>query len=343
VSTGYPKTKTGSELNLLKLLYTEEEANIFIGMPIDGETPREASKRLGMDENLLASELEKMAKKGTMYRERKDGKVFYSAPPFVVGILEFQIKRMISDPELAMATATYSFDGFLKSLTSTKTPHQRVIPVNKDIVSPWPIATYDDAVAILDQHELIAVANCMCRVLSSTLGVKQCDNSLETCIGFDAFAEYYLENGFARQISKDEAISIFQRNDKEGLVLQPMNTKDVGTICGCCGDCCAMMLSLKMHPSPAEQVKSAYYAAIDVDGCIGCEVCVDRCQIDAITMNEDEKAVIDLNRCLGCGLCVTTCPTEAASLIKKEESLIYQPPEDHFDMYVAMAKDRGIL
>lgn len=341
-STGYPKTGSGSEINLLKMLYSEEEAGLYLDLIPEGETPRQIASRVGKDENLLASSLESMARKGLIFRERKEGKAFYSAPPFVVGVLEFQIKRMPEDPALAMATAVYGMEGFIKSLSSTETPHQRVIPIKQEIVSEWPIATYDDAVAILDQHSLIGLANCMCRVLSKGLGAHLCGKPIETCMGFDSMAEFYIENGFARKISKDEAVSILQLSDKSGLVLQPMNAKDVGTICSCCGDCCAMMMSLKMHPSPASQVKSAYFARIDSDGCIGCGVCIERCEINAIRMNEDDLAVIDLNRCLGCGLCVTTCPTQAAILEKKPESQIYVPPEDHVEMYRRMAKDRGL-
>ncbi|MCK7512876.1 MAG: 4Fe-4S binding protein [Desulfobacterales bacterium] len=40
-------------------------------------------------------------------------------------------------------------------------------------------------------------------------------------------------------------------------------------------------------------------------------MCLDRCQMEAITMNKDGVAQVDLDRCIGCGLCVTTCPSEA--------------------------------
>lgn len=340
-TTGYPKTTTGSEIRLLQLLFSESEAQLYLDMTPEGETPRQVSQRLGFDENGLASKLEAMARKGLVFREYKEGQPCYSAPPFIVGVLEFQIKKMHEDPNLPMAVATYALDGFIKSLSETDTPHQRVIPINTNLVSQWPIATYDDAVAILDQHEVIGVADCMCRVLSKKLGAHLCGAPIETCLGFDAMAEFYIENGFARRISKDEAVGILTKSDEAGLILQPMNAKDVGTICSCCGDCCAMMHSLKMHPSPAQQVKSAYFATIEPDGCVGCGVCLDRCGIDAIRLNEDDIAVVDTNRCLGCGLCVTTCPTDAARLEKKPEALIYVPPADHIEMAMRMAAERG--
>jgi electron transport complex protein RnfB len=125
------------------------------------------------------------------------------------------------------------------------------------------------------------------------------------------------------------------------MVLQPFNGKDQGCICSCCGDCCAMLMSLKMNPYPAMAVKSNYFAVIDPEGCVGCEVCVSRCQIKAIHMNEDELAVVDLNRCIGCGLCVTTCTTEAASLMKKPEVDLYVPPVNLDAAHRIMEKNRG--
>jgi NAD-dependent dihydropyrimidine dehydrogenase PreA subunit len=83
-----------------------------------------------------------------------------------------------------------------------------------------------------------------------------------------------------------------------------------------------MLGSLKKQPVPAAAVKSNYFAAVETDECTGCETCLDRCQMEAITI-EDDTAAIDLDRCIGCGLCVTTCPTEAAQLVKKTENEQY--------------------
>ena len=110
-------------------------------------------------------------------------------------------------------------------------------------------------------------------------------------------------------------------------------------MCSCCGDCCGILRSLKKQPVPAAAVKSNYFAAVDADECIGCETCVDRCQMDAITM-EDEKASINLDRCIGCGLCVTTCPTEAMRLMKKAENQQYQPPKTGAEVYMRLAVER---
>lgn len=81
---------------------------------------------------------------------------------------------------------------------------------------------------------------------------------------------------------------------------------------------------------------------IDQDDCNGCEVCVDRCQMEAITMNEN-IAVVDRNRCIGCGLCATGCTTGAARLMKKPDSELYTPPVSGAETYIRIAKERGKL
>ena len=70
-----------------------------------------------------------------------------------------------------------------------------------------------------------------------------------------------------------------------------------------------------------------YYSQVDAEACTGCELCVDRCRMDAITMEAEEVARIDLQRCIGCGLCVSSCPEQALSLEPKQGDSIVVPPQ----------------
>jgi Fe-S-cluster-containing hydrogenase component 2 len=62
--------------------------------------------------------------------------------------------------------------------------------------------------------------------------------------------------------------------------------------------------------------------------------------MDAIALT-DGIAAVDLDRCIGCGLCVTTCPTEAIALIRKPEDRIYEPPKSAIETYIRIAQERG--
>ena len=50
---------------------------------------------------------------------------------------------------------------------------------------------------------------------------------------------------------------------------------------------------------------------IDTDSCIGCSICANNCDANAITIN-DGKAFIDNDKCIGCAMCIAVCPHHAA-------------------------------
>jgi Na+-translocating ferredoxin:NAD+ oxidoreductase RNF subunit RnfB len=92
-----------------------------------------------------------------------------------------------------------------------------------------------------------------------------------------------------------------------------------------------------MHPQPANLFISNYYATIDPSLCKGCEMCIDRCGMGAISM-EDKVAVINRDRCIGCGVCVQACVNDAHQMHKKDKTHI--PPKTHDDMYKKIMIER---
>ncbi|MFZ3044658.1 MAG: 4Fe-4S dicluster domain-containing protein, partial [Desulfatirhabdiaceae bacterium] len=107
--------------------------------------------------------------------------------------------------------------------------------------------------------------------------------------------------------------------------------------------CCGVLRALNQHPRPSEIVFSNYTAQIDPASCVGCQTCIDRCQMNALTMNDRDLAEINPDRCIGCGLCVTTCPSGALSLKQKAEDQFRVPPVTGAEQMAAMAKERGLL
>jgi ferredoxin len=337
LAVGFPETESKIEIRLLKHLFTEAEAEFFVLLHPLLESPDGAAKRLKRDPDEVAEIMERMAKKGLLFRQRKNDRVRYAAVPWVVGIFEFQVKSM--DKDLARDHEEYFEKAFLHNLQSHKTPVLRTIPINRQIVADWPIAPYEDVLQIVENQEKIVIANCVCRTQTALTG-GDCDKPKENCFMFGSHADYYAENGMGRYISKEEARQIVLKNEEAGLVMQPFNSKKVGGMCSCCGDCCGMLRSLKKQPNPAEAVQSNYYARVDEELCTGCETCVDRCQMEAIEVI-DGISTITLNRCIGCGLCVTTCPAEAIQLIKKSEDQLYEPPRSGVETYMRIMQERG--
>jgi ferredoxin len=169
-----------------------------------------------------------------------------------------------------------------------------------------------------------------------------CGKLTEACLVFSSAAYFYENNGLGRSISREEAIKILERAEAEALVLQPTNAQKIHSMCLCCGDCCQILKNLKRFPQPAALVHTNYFARIRNEDCIGCEICVERCQMEAIHMR-DEVAEVDLGRCIGCGLCVSTCSVKAIDLIRKAENECYTPPSNVVETYMRIAQERGLL
>lgn len=336
MGSGYPATESGIEMKILKKLFSEDDARLFVKMTPLLESPDAFAKRVGMDETEAAEKMEDMASRGLLFRQRKENLARYSAIPFVVGIFEFQVNSM--DEELAKMTEEYIDDNFGKSLQGYGTPVMRTIPIQEKIDHKWPIAPYEDVLAIIDAQRRVALAPCVCRVTAEKAG-QGCDHPQETCLIFGAHADFYIENGLGREISHDDAKEVIRKSEEAGLVLNPYNSQKVGGVCSCCGCSCGILKSLKRQESPAKAVQSNYYVTVDADSCTACMVCEDRCQMEAIAV--DEYAVVDLNRCIGCGLCVTTCPAECIELVKKPEEELYTPPANGAEQYMRLAQERG--
>ncbi|NOY69940.1 MAG: 4Fe-4S dicluster domain-containing protein [Deltaproteobacteria bacterium] len=337
LGTGFPPTKNGVEIKILKKIFSPVDAEMFLMLSPMLEYPEKVAERLNLPAKETASHLEDMAKKGLLFRQKKGDQARYAAIPFVVGVFEFQLNRV--DSELAADLNVYYEAALGKTFQSFATPVMRTIPINRELVSEWPIAAYEDAMNIVDDQKKIAVAPCICRATAKKAG-QGCDKPLETCFLFGSHADYYVDNAMGRYITKDEAKKIIAANDEAGLVMQPFNSQHVGGMCSCCGCCCGMLRSLKKQENPAAAVKSNYFAVVDRQQCVGCETCVDRCQMEAIDVS-DEKAVITLKKCIGCGLCVSTCPTGALSLVKKDEADQYLPPQTGMETYMRIANERG--
>ena len=146
-----------------------------------------------------------------------------------------------------------------------------------------------------------------------------------------------IKAGTIREITREEALEIIGQNEEDGLVLQPNNYQNLDFICSCCGCCCGILRIHKSLPKPAENWAHNYYATLDMELCTECGICVERCQVNAVTIDEPSGyASINMDRCIGCGNCVVTCPSEAMKLEKIEKETV--PPEDCTGLYKLLAE-----
>ncbi|MCF8051177.1 MAG: 4Fe-4S binding protein [Desulfobacterales bacterium] len=334
---GFPPTDSGVELRILRRLFSVDEAALAPYLTLIPETSEIVARRSGLDADTVGFRLEEMARKGLIFRIVSPvGQRRYMAAQFVVGIWEFHLNDL--NPEFVRDMHEY-IPHLLPE--AWKVPQLRTIPVGRSITADLHVMPYEKAEELVRRHRKAAVAPCICRREMAVAG-KPCDKPEETCVTFGTAADYYLENGLGRPVDAREIIDILQMAEESGLVLQPSNAQRAANICMCCGCCCAVLRNLKTLPRPVDYVVSAFTAAAEADLCQGCEVCVDRCQMDAIRMEED-RPVIDEDRCIGCGLCVTTCPSGALSLVRKPDPEQPEVPKDMVRSALKLARARGKL
>ena len=339
-SVGFPATVSGIEIDILKKLFSEEEAALFTNMTPALESSETVASRLGTDHEEVANRLEDMAAKGLLFRLKKDGDVKYGAIPFMHGLMEFQVNKLSKDKVLALEK--YFKEGFQKAIADCAGLFLRTIPVKESVESSLQIASFDDACALLAKANPIVIADCICRKSRAAID-EGCGKPLEVCFMFGSMARYYLDNKMGRKISYDEGVAILKDAQRAGLVTQPATSQNPGGMCNCCGDCCGVLRAIKLDPKPADLVYSNHQAFVDTENCTGCGICSDRCQMDAISTDNDGIAVIDFDRCIGCGLCVPTCPSEAILLKTKSEEKRKIPPKNSFEQMLTLAGRRGVI
>lgn len=338
-SLGFPATDIRVELEILQKLFTEEDAAMFLELTPMLESPESIAPRVSRPVADVAAQLEDMAKRGLLFRLQRGDLVKYGAIPFVHGLFEFQVKRL--DRDMAELVERYSQVEFKEAIVKSADSFLRTIPVEHSIDVTQNIAAYDDACEMLRNMKKIVVTDCICRKQKELID-KGCGKPLEACFMFGSMGQYYLDNGMGREIDAGEAIQILAKAQEAGLVTQPATSQNPSGMCNCCGDCCGILNALNTLPNPAEYVFSNHFAVIDQEACSGCEVCIDRCQMGALKMSDDDVAQINPDRCIGCGLCVTTCPTEALQLASKPEEKRRTPPANNVEQMMAMAEKRGI-
>lgn len=339
-SMGFPTTESGIEIKILKYLFNEKDAELFLSLSHNLETPEQVSERINQSSDIISEQLEKMAKSGLLFRLKKNDISRYGAIPFVHGLFEFQVKSL--QPELARMVGDYYEEAFDTAMQNNADYFLRVVPVNQSVDVTHNVANYEDAVEILQSKGSIVVTDCICRKRTEVID-EGCGKTMEACFMFGSMGQYYLDNNMGRSISTEEAITILEKCREEGLVTQPATSQNPAGMCNCCGDCCGVLGAIKKHPAPSEMVFSNHLVQTDTEACTGCELCLERCQMDALKLNGNELIEVEIKRCIGCGLCVTTCPTEALSLIEKPGSDLRIPPETMVDQMMQMAKNRGIL
>jgi len=340
---GFPRAESGSDIKVLKFLFTPEEAKIAtylkFGWYRDIESLDQIYARIkstGITLQDLERKLDTMAKKGSILSKREGNKKYFANTALIIGMYEFQVDKLTK--EFLEALGEYLGEIWGKKANETDYEQMRYIPVDVSVEPEHGIINYDSVKKIIEECEgPFAKANCICRQTMDIIGdpCKMTDHR-DNCFGLGEMAQMYIDQGYGVEITKEETLKILERNREEGLILRPNNSQKVDFICSCCYCCDGAISSLQEMPEPGNYVLSNFYSEIDTELCNGCGTCIERCQVNAISLTDD-KSSIDRKRCIGCGNCVSFCPSDAISLQKKEQEFV--PPPTMDDLYNLILED----
>ena len=335
---GFPATPSGVELRILQRLFTPEEAGIALELSAIPEpaATSNVSVRASRWRNCAANSSAWLPKVPFLAFPVA-GEMRYGKMIFAVGMYERQLKTLT--PEFERESRQYFDEAFGEAFHTGKTTQLRVVPVNKQIAVERGVTTYDRIRAHIEQSPgPFGTLPCICRHGHDLLDQPCTQTKLrDNCLMIGPAAQWAVDSGTGRAVTREEMLDLLECADRDGLVLQPENTKAPMFVCCCCGCCCGVLHSAKRLPRPADFFSTNFYAVADDAACESCGACEIRCQMDAITSPEG-KAVVDRARCIGCALCVSTCPSGALRL----EALDHpkDPPDDTKALYLRMFEDR---
>ncbi len=340
---GYGSRKSPELEALLKSLFNQEEARLAVNLsPMAPEAPSKLAERLEADPVRVTQVLNEMAEKGLIYSSVRNGENWYKLIQLVPGIFELQFMKGEWTPrakELAGLFDAY-FHARVAEVDRSAAPSGeaihfgRVIPIEKTITPTINVFPFEVASKYVEEASMITVSTCYCRHEKRLLD-RGCKYPDDVCLQLGPFAEFVKNRGFGREISKTEALDILKKSADAGLIHTSSNTQErIDFICNCCTCCCGILQGVSLFNAPVRTVSSNYQAALDSDTCSGCGECVERCQMEAIIL-EDNVAVVNPDRCIGCGVCVYHCPTEALSLQARPDFV--EPPRSFRDLIAKQA------
>lgn len=334
--SGFPKTESGVEIEILKRLYKPEEAELVSNLSRNMELSTDIARRTKINEAEAEQMLSDLAKRGLIWSTANEGKSQYRLAPWIIGLYEAQVDTM--DHSFAHLVEDYFQQGGSKGLMTPLPSLHRVIPAHGAIKTEW-ILPYDDVKKLMESCKTFAVEDCVCRKQQDLLKSKKCNFPINNCMRFSKY-ERPPRKG---DISKEEALALLDETERIGLVHTVSNVMEgLNYMCNCCGCCCGILRGVTDFGIRNSVAVANYFATIESESCIGCGLCEQRCQVNAVSV-KDNIAVVNLEKCIGCGLCVTGCSVGAAKLQLKPEGERVDPPKDYRVWEDERLKNRGLL
>jgi len=360
----FPFPINNTMLKILKELITEEELDLVLAFK---RNPSQTIEQLKQNSKLSEEEIQKfaksLAKKGIIFNQPNSAgiMVYRLMPLIMVGVFEYTFMKKIKfteeEKEIAklFAQLFQEYSGFIQEnydmivpaifenirpydrtvsiLDKNASGEQILVSVNEEIEVPdEKIIPTQEVEEIIKKFDDIAVGHCFCRHHQDLLENPCKTTSLrENCFSFGKSARYTSEQGFARMISKEEALQILKKSEESGLVHKAIHphsdiTKIETSICNCCKCCCGVFDWWRIGMTALTNWTN-FLSNINSSLCNGCGTCVEKCPVDAIQLNDDNIAEVNPEYCIGCGVCAHFCSENAISLLEGMRKVYIPPPK----------------
>jgi ferredoxin len=317
-------------VELMALMFTAEEAALALHVPPYRQQPAGwISRRAGVALDDAVPLLEAMASRRVIHR----GRTGYCLVPLLPGLYE---KILMGGDETEFhrefarrMNALFS-TGYMKGHIGSPTQTVRTIPVDRAVgTASTPLEAERVEAMIAAHHEMAVLHNCQCRQATKLNG-RPCTHAdaADGCLAFGSFARFFVGEGGARFVSRDEMRRVVREREERQLVFFTGNVSasSPNLICTCC-DCCCRMLDGIIRPSPGILVAPPpVLAEVDEARCTSCGRCATACTTGAHRL-EAKRHVFELSRCVGCGLCVRACEEHA---IRPVPNPRHRPPARSF-------------
>ena len=141
----------------------------------------------------------------------------------------------------------------------------------------------------LDKYDgHLSVGYCSCRNARRLFNQGSGEIQDDCCIGLGDFADYLVETGKGRPITKEEALQICKRAEENGYVHQTTNidgTEKIFGLCNCDVGVCFALRTSQYFNTPNLSA-SPYRAHVDKEKCVACGKCVEVCPAGAAKLGQ---------------------------------------------------------